>query len=581
MVLLALLLVTSFVSADGSSLLRLNGERNVPVSVFDIRNASKERLDDAEPRLDTSASPIYSDSDGDGFPEIYYCSIEGQFIQYLTADDSYHVLLEDESASFIKTPQLVDLDHDGSLEVLLFDGTKPSIRCFDLASGEEEWSISNPSEGGGISPMPKVWTVEGSNESRVLVILYPGTVVMLDGQGKEVWRHRIENVYEFPLDPYRPTISIADLDLDGDLEMVVYSTKANGGGLPLPDLDVFSLDPPKWLTNYSIPGNATTGSAASSMPLLVDIFQNDGLEIIVGTTGGGLAAVLSEDGTVAWYHRYEEVWDWRSLGLVRTENGTFITASYEKGIYVLKNHGQTVYQKQWVVDSLTEPPLVAYCEPGSPSQALIFGAGHTLYAVDAETGRSIWIDRYDSNSGRFRMLMMRGRDGVSVELHVFFDHSRSGGADPENLHYRYWIPEEEDREIVVDPNHYTWYPNISLLTRGILIDGAPGDIRWVMVRLYQGDATDQFAMDCWPSHLRKMESWGIYGIRVDSSGFGIDGMDEEHSWVAMEIQAPWYYVQFGNVHLHVTVYYPDGKAISVRPSDIWTSDTDVAPDGSS
>jgi hypothetical protein len=85
MVLLALLLVTSFVSADGSSLLRLNGERNVPVSVFDIRNASKERLDDAEPRLDTSASPIYSDSDGDGFPEIYYCSIEGQFIQYLTA----------------------------------------------------------------------------------------------------------------------------------------------------------------------------------------------------------------------------------------------------------------------------------------------------------------------------------------------------------------------------------------------------------------------------------------------------------------------------------------------------------------
>jgi len=119
----------------------------------------------------------------------------------------------------------------------------------------------------------------------------------------------------------------------------------------------------------------------------------------------------------------------------------------------------------------------------------------------------------------------------------------------------------------VDPSYYTWYPNVSLFTRGILIDGAPKDMQWVVVRLYQGDATDQFAMNIWPDPYRKMESRSTYRIRVNRSGCGSDGIDEEHSWVSMGIVAPWYYAQFGNVHLHVTVHYTDGKAISVDVRD--------------
>ena len=569
MVLLALLFVASIVSSEGSSLFRLNNERDVPVTVFDIKNASSEELSKAEHRLGTTSWPIYSDVDTDGFPEIYYISYEGQFIQYRMEDDTYHVLLEDENASFALTPQIIDVDLDNSMEVLLFDGATGSVRCFDMTTGEEEWSFSNPSEDDWPPAMPKVWTDEGSNESRVLVILHPGTLVMLDGQGNELWRHRIENVYNPIFNHNRPTMGIADLDLDGDMEVVVYSTKSNGDGLSFPDLDVFSLEPPRWLSNHSIPGNATTGSMASSSPLLVDILQlMDGLEIVVGTMRGGLAVVSSEDGTVVWQDTYDDVWEWNSLGLVRTENGTFLLASSWKGIYVLKTHsGEIVHFHQMGVNTLYDHPLVAYCEPGSASQALIHGAGKVIRATRAMGNESIWSDIYEKWPGRFRYLLIRGRSGVSVELHVFFSHTRYGDYEDEVLHYRYWIPEAEDREIIVDPSYYTWFPNVSLFTRGILIDGAPKDIRWVMVRLYQGEATDQFVMNRWPNPYRKMESWGTYRLRVNRSSFGTDGIDDEHSWVAMGIIAPWYYAQFGYIHLHVTVYYTDGKAVSVDVKD--------------
>jgi hypothetical protein len=563
MMVIALVLLASVVSADGSSLFRLNNERNAAITAFDIQNASSEELAKTEYIKALNTSLVYADIDIDGFPEIFYCSADGKLIQYSTVDDSFKVVIEDEVAFYTHTPQVVDVDLDGSFEVLLYNPMVQAIQCFDISSGKKEWGITNPNAHHGIYPQPKVLIDKDTNESRILVLLGPGTLVLLDGKGNELWRLNIE--LADPTSYHVPTMGVEDLDMDGDLEVVVSSTKRLGDGPRFVELDIYSLDPPELLRTFGVPGDEERWNYASSPPLITDLYQLiEGQEIIVGTIYGGIAAISSMDGTVLWNHSVDGDRRWEAIQTVWTEKGLWVMATSFDELIIFDASGQVVYQTHGGINGIRDIPQVGYFDPGTIGQCVMFGRGGSVQVIDPVTGRYIWGEHGIDYNNKMKFLIVEGRKDVAMELHTFYYHRDKEGDRVK--HRRYWIPEAEDRTISVDPTNWTWYPNITVKASGMMMNGAPVDFHWIVVRLYQGTAFDRLTLHRWPefAQLRRMTT---YRVASYMSGFGTDGIDNENSSIYMEIDAHWYFALFGNIHLHITAYYTDGSALTVDIRD--------------
>jgi hypothetical protein len=560
---MALILISSeTVTSDGSSEFTLDNQRNVDMVVFDIENARSERLSSSEHAINSSL--VYEDIDGDGYPEIFYCSAEGALIQYSTKDDSYQVLLAGGSSRYRRAPQIVDLDLDGRFEGLIYDFGSGAFRCFDLTSREEEWSVQGVSQepvlDWDLDPYAKVLMEPETGGSRIFLAMSPGRLLMVNETGKELWRYDVEHANvsrPFLL----PMLGVADIDLDGDLDAVAVSPKSSGGKRYV-GIDIFSLDPPTWEREWTLPFTHPRRIWVVTPPLLHDIDQTeDGLEIVFATDYGGILAVSSATGDVLWRYEVEDDEKWMSIDTIRTQNGTRVIASSRERIQLLEaTTGEERVMHPMGTNRLSDPPQLGYYEPDMFQPGLLFSSGWAIRALASETRRTIWHESYDEKPSSMRHLLVTSREGVAVELHVFFwvDQGK------ENMHLRYWIPQSEDREITVDPDHWAIHPNMSLDVSGINIEGSPDDIQWVLLRLYQGRADDLMAVRTYRVGPQAMRLTYPHFMSMQSANIenGTDNM-----LVELTLLVPWYFVHFGNVHLHVTAYWTDGTSLSIDIMD--------------
>ncbi|RMF18661.1 MAG: hypothetical protein D6761_02090 [Candidatus Dadabacteria bacterium] len=125
------------------------------------------------------ATPVASDADGDGVPEIYLQSLSGTIVQLAGDSGAVRISTSLGSRSWL-TPALVDLSADGLPEVIA--GDLSNLYVFDLAANpavvRHNWS--DPSAG-GMYPAPLVTDLDGDGRAELIVATWnPQTLVRFD-----------------------------------------------------------------------------------------------------------------------------------------------------------------------------------------------------------------------------------------------------------------------------------------------------------------------------------------------------------------------------------------------------------------
>jgi len=548
----------SLVESEGSILFKLNSERNMDMVILDLVRARTEQLSSPKNVISGNSTLINIDIENDGYPEILYCSSEGEIIKYSAKGDSFSILTEGLVGVFTHTPQVLDLDKDGSLEILAYDSDSMSIRCFDLGSMDEEWTIKNEDETSRMSPQPKIIIGQEATDTRVLLIMGPGTFVIFDGLGEELWRWKIENVDQSA--SCLPSIGVADIDWDGDLEAVVTSQKGIALRSRYIGVDIFSIERPTWVSKYIAYRDLWQMEGTFSPPLLVDIDPaKKGLEIIVASEYNGIMAISPDDETELWQWDPEENEVWQSLGTVGNDEGLMIFAYSKSGILVMNStSGQQIHRSSTQASTLTDHPLVGYFEPSNFQQGLLLVSDRSVTALDPWDGRQIWTKEFDEGISISKHILITGRTGVTSELHIFSWNESTG----KGSHLRYWSPESGDHHISVTPENMLIRNGVDMGPAKVTISGPTDDVGWVVMRMYQGHSDDILA-----------SSWIRLGggdSRYHFTNYPTVGFDrirqkmEENQIVQTFylIVAPYSRV-YGDIHLQVMVCLKDGTSRSL------------------
>ncbi len=206
-----------------------------------------------------------------------------------------------------------DLDGDGILELVVSDS---ALRAVALSGdGTEKWRFEQE---GGFAGAPTVADLDHDGKAEILLSGAKDTVICLDAQGREKFRAGIGV-------PAGGAHVVADLDRDGTPEIL--SGTADG-------LRVFSATGED---RWSVPLNRGVDSSISA----ADLDGDGDLEVIVGDLSGKLTA-LSHDGSTIWqYDLGERI---RRSAAVADINGDgqleVIAAGYDKTLSVLDASGK-------------------------------------------------------------------------------------------------------------------------------------------------------------------------------------------------------------------------------------------------
>ncbi len=113
------------------------------------------------------------------------------------------------------SPAVVDLDNDGSMEVL---GSPYTLYALNGENGSEQWSVDPP--GGRTWPGVVAADIDNNGDMEVIVAQGSGYVTVYDHNGNEVWRRQPETSELRGLSVY---------DLDGDDTMEILVTVTGNG----------------------------------------------------------------------------------------------------------------------------------------------------------------------------------------------------------------------------------------------------------------------------------------------------------------------------------------------------------------
>jgi outer membrane protein assembly factor BamB len=218
----------------------------------------------------TSATGIY-DILGDSVPELLipgnqnlYCyGAEGQYLWTFTPYSTYFPA--------VSSPIASDIDSDGDMEIVV----NSANRAYSLDSlGGIEWEFTLPSPGSvqNCISSPALGDVNGDGKLEVFVCApYQNTMYCLDPvDGSILW--------EFTPQPISYIIictpTIADIDIDGDFEILIGTMDDGGGGR------LFCLDDTGSVSwEYTTPGSGITGWQLTSA-CVGDINGDDTLEVV-------------------------------------------------------------------------------------------------------------------------------------------------------------------------------------------------------------------------------------------------------------------------------------------------------------
>jgi len=215
------------------------------------------------------------DVDNDNIPEIisYYDDNKVTSVSGLTqTEDWTHIAT---GFGGIIRPLIVDIDHDGIIEVIIgFDWYEDyNLLCLSGNNGNREWNYTiNPEHG-----YPVVADVDGDNNLEILIGSDDNFLYCISHTGTYEWAYQTQgDVLSSP--------AVADIDADGIMEVIfgsadnkVYCLSGNGGTL-------------EW--------NYTTTSSVYSSPSIADIDDDGEFEVLVGSDI--YLYCLSYDGSYEW-----------------------------------------------------------------------------------------------------------------------------------------------------------------------------------------------------------------------------------------------------------------------------------------
>jgi uncharacterized repeat protein (TIGR01451 family) len=109
------------------------------------------------------------------------------------------------------SPAVVDLDNDGSMEVI---GVSYSLFAFDGEDGSVLWSVARPEADVRVTAGVVVADLDGDEDLEIVTAHGQGYVRVLDHNGGLVWQKQ-------PTSGELRSLAVADLDGDGDMEIAI------------------------------------------------------------------------------------------------------------------------------------------------------------------------------------------------------------------------------------------------------------------------------------------------------------------------------------------------------------------------
>lgn len=210
--------------------------------------------------LGNSGAPIIADIDNDQKPEVVFSSGDTLYaFQGESGDLLWSSVLSLSSTG--TSPSAADLDGDGTLEVIF--GESSQIRAYDGETGSVIWVATGYEIRDYGSSVAE--DVDGDGAAEVMVMKQDSPdnhFSLLSGlDGSEIWSSPIDCNW-----PYSPVPAYADIDLDGNPEIVSC----------FGDNDVYVYNP---LNGEVIWHAEHPGEACFASPVLADIDGNGTLEI--------------------------------------------------------------------------------------------------------------------------------------------------------------------------------------------------------------------------------------------------------------------------------------------------------------
>ncbi|MDM8518552.1 DUF4842 domain-containing protein [Anaerolineales bacterium HSG6] len=234
------------------------------------------------------ASPVVADLNGDGAAEIVIGNLLTSQVELYNAQQEMMSGWPRTVGGTIKaTAALADLDHDGSLEVLVGAGDGKLYAWHATGEAVSGWPVTLQADF-RVLAQPAIADLDSDGQLDIVVPLSDGKLYALnaDGSAKSGWPVSLGELAEkFDSQVINSSPRVADLDGDGSLEIVVGST----------DKNLYVLN-----SNGSLRWTYPTGDMIFSTPAVADFdVASAGLEIAFGS-GDSYVYLLDSMGNRLW-----------------------------------------------------------------------------------------------------------------------------------------------------------------------------------------------------------------------------------------------------------------------------------------
>ena len=295
------------------------------------------------------STPAIDDIDKDGELEIVVGSMSGN-LYAIDADGKVKWNNTNESWVWMKSsPAIADIDMNGDMEIVAcsygYGDSRPAIHVLN-SMGKEEWLYSIGVSGGWSESSPAIADIDKDGNMEIIVGDSDG-LYAVNSEGIEEWNY---TSLFWPIYGLHSSPAIADIDDDGEIEIVIGSECPFDCYLNEGKLLVFN-------STGHLEWNFTAGYSVFSSPAIADIDGDGEIEIIVGScsyNGSNLTDVygrlyiFNSSGQVEWSYQTEDCID--SSPAIADLDGDgkmeIIVGSDDGKIYIFNSTGQVEWSYQ-------------------------------------------------------------------------------------------------------------------------------------------------------------------------------------------------------------------------------------------